>query len=123
MYRCQEEVVVLKRKLDKYKSREWIASSDEVLLEEIKMYKVRTLFPSLSHYQSFYTSLISHRCSVVSKTIQNISKVLIDGFLNTKDFNPLIWDKYFALCKDFITLPCLQLERYSMYRTRLYQLQ
>ena len=42
-YRCQEEVGVLKRKLDKYKSREWMASSDEVLLEEIKTYKVRTL--------------------------------------------------------------------------------
>ena len=80
--------------------------------------------PPLSSFINLSTPiLITHYCSVVGKTIQNISKALIDGFLNTKDFNPLIWDKYFALCKDFITLPCLQLERYSTYRTRLYQLQ
>lgn len=35
-----EEVAALKRKLEKYKSREFIAAGDEVLLEEIKMYKV-----------------------------------------------------------------------------------
>lgn len=35
-----EEIASLKRKLDKYKSREWMAAGDEVLLEEIKMYKV-----------------------------------------------------------------------------------
>ena len=39
--RSQEEVSSLKRKLEKYKSREWAATSDEVLLEEIKTYKVR----------------------------------------------------------------------------------
>lgn len=38
--RSQEEVSTLKRKLEKYKSREWAATSDEVLLEEIKTYKV-----------------------------------------------------------------------------------
>lgn len=38
--RSQEEVASLKRKLDKYKSREWASSSDEVLLEEIRTYKV-----------------------------------------------------------------------------------
>ena len=32
----------LRRKLEKYKSREWMAAGDEVLLEEIKMYRVRT---------------------------------------------------------------------------------
>ena len=31
----------LRRKLEKYKSREWMAAGDEVLLEEIKMYRVR----------------------------------------------------------------------------------
>ena len=41
MCRSVEEVAGLKRKLEKYKSREWMASGDEVLLEEIKMYKVR----------------------------------------------------------------------------------
>ena len=30
----------LRRKLEKYKSREWASSSDEVLLEEIRTYKV-----------------------------------------------------------------------------------
>ncbi len=41
--RSLEEVAGLKRKLEKYKSREWMAAGDEVLLEEIKMYKVREL--------------------------------------------------------------------------------
>jgi hypothetical protein len=36
-----EELAVTKKKLDKYKSREWMAAGDEVLLEEIKVYKVR----------------------------------------------------------------------------------
>lgn len=42
IYVCRsvEEIASLKRKLDKYKSREWMAAGDEVLLEEIKMYKV-----------------------------------------------------------------------------------
>ena len=39
--RAQEEVTNLKRKVEKYKSREWASSSDEVLLEEIRTYKVR----------------------------------------------------------------------------------
>ena len=38
--RSQEDVASLKRKLEKYKSREWMAAGDEVLLEEIKMYRV-----------------------------------------------------------------------------------
>ena len=38
-----EEVASLKRKLEKYKSREWMTVGDEVLLEEIKIYKVTTL--------------------------------------------------------------------------------
>ena len=39
-FRVQEEIGGLKKKLEKYKSREWMNSSDEVLLEEIKTYKV-----------------------------------------------------------------------------------
>jgi E3 ubiquitin-protein ligase BRE1 len=58
--RCQEEVSVLKRKLDKYKSREWMASSDEVLLEEIKTYKVRTLFLSPPFPLSSHNKIIIH---------------------------------------------------------------
>ena len=40
IHRSQEEVASLKRKLEKYKSRDWAYSSDEVLLEEIRTYKV-----------------------------------------------------------------------------------
>lgn len=50
-----EEVAGLKRKLEKYKSREWMAAGDEVLLEEIKMYKVRMLLQLVG--QEFITSL------------------------------------------------------------------
>ncbi len=38
--RSQEEVSALRRKLERHKSREWASSSDEILLEEIKTYKV-----------------------------------------------------------------------------------
>ncbi len=38
--RSLEDVAGLKRKLEKYKSREWMAAGDEVLLEEIKRYRV-----------------------------------------------------------------------------------
>lgn len=40
LYRAQEEVASCKRKLERYKSREWASASDEVLLEEIRTYKV-----------------------------------------------------------------------------------
>ena len=33
----------LKRKLEKYKQKEWSAMSDEVMVEEIKTYRVRRL--------------------------------------------------------------------------------
>lgn len=39
--RTQEEVSVLRKKVDKYKNREQSTMGDEVLLEEIRMYKVR----------------------------------------------------------------------------------
>ena len=38
--RAQEDVSSLKRKLERYKSREWASASDEVLVEEIRTYKV-----------------------------------------------------------------------------------
>ena len=41
VYRVHEEVSALKRKLDKYKHKEWSTMSDEVLVEEIKTYRVR----------------------------------------------------------------------------------
>lgn len=40
VFRAQEEVASCKRKLERYKSREWASASDEVLLEEIRTYKV-----------------------------------------------------------------------------------
>ena len=48
MHRSMEEIIALKRKLEKYKSKEWMAAGDEVLLEEIKMYKVSQVI--ISHY-------------------------------------------------------------------------
>ena len=41
--RAQEEVGVLRKKVDKYKNREQSTMGDEVLLEEIRMYKVRMI--------------------------------------------------------------------------------
>lgn len=38
--RAQEEIANMKRKLEKYRQREWASTSDEVLLEEIKLYRV-----------------------------------------------------------------------------------
>ncbi len=38
--RIHEEMNALKRKLEKYKQKEWSAMSDEVLVEEIKTYRV-----------------------------------------------------------------------------------
>ena len=35
----------LKRKLERYKSKEWTSASDEVLLEEIRTYKVEYTHP------------------------------------------------------------------------------
>lgn len=39
--RLQEENVGLKKKLDKAKRMEYLGASDEILVEEVKMYKVR----------------------------------------------------------------------------------
>ena len=39
--RAQEDATLLRKKVDKYKNREQSSLGDEVLLEEIKMYKVR----------------------------------------------------------------------------------
>ena len=38
--RIQEENVGLKKKLDKAKRMEYLGASDEILVEEVKMYKV-----------------------------------------------------------------------------------
>ena len=55
-YRSMEEVGALKRKLEKYKSGEWMTAGDEVLLEEIRMYKV-------IHYNYTVTIDETVRCS------------------------------------------------------------
>ena len=54
MCRSVEEVAGLKRKLEKYKSREWMAAGDEVLLEEIKTYRVG------GHYIECTPIILSH---------------------------------------------------------------
>jgi len=41
LQRAVEEVSTLKKRIDKYKNRESAGIADEVLLEEIKTYKVR----------------------------------------------------------------------------------
>ncbi|KAL5473016.1 hypothetical protein EMCRGX_G027456 [Ephydatia muelleri] len=46
--RGQEEITALKRKLERYKNREWGTSSDEVLLEEIKTYQAKLNCPCCS---------------------------------------------------------------------------
>lgn len=46
--RTVEEVGGLKRRLERYKSREWASCSDEVLLEEIKTYKAKLNCPCCS---------------------------------------------------------------------------
>lgn len=38
--RIQEENIGLKKKLDKAKRMEYLGASDEILVEEVKMYKV-----------------------------------------------------------------------------------
>jgi E3 ubiquitin-protein ligase BRE1 len=43
--RIQEEVANVKRRLEKYRQREWTTSSDEVLLEEIKTYRTKLNCP------------------------------------------------------------------------------
>ena len=40
VHRSQEELGAMKRKLEKYRQREWATMSDEVLLEEVKTYRV-----------------------------------------------------------------------------------
>ena len=43
--RIQEENLGLKKKLDKAKRMEYLGASDEILVEEVKMYKVKISFP------------------------------------------------------------------------------
>lgn len=64
-------MIALKKKLEKYKSREWMTAGDEVLLEEIKVYKVRYItFPSWYNVPSCVSRLnsIVHAVVLVRKT-------------------------------------------------------
>ena len=54
----------MKRKLEKYRQREWATMSDEVLLEEIKTYRV-------SHLQ-----ILTRGSIIVHVTIQSIGSLL-----------------------------------------------
>ena len=42
--RIQEENIGLKKKLDKAKRMEYLGASDEILVEEVKMYKVSSFW-------------------------------------------------------------------------------
>lgn len=55
--RTHEEVNSLKRKLERYKSKEMTSSSDEILLEEIRTYKVYSCHTVLSPHTHFTHSL------------------------------------------------------------------
>jgi len=50
LQRAVEEVSTLKKRIDKYKNRESAGIADEVLLEEIKTYKVRILQLVIYHH-------------------------------------------------------------------------
>lgn len=54
----------MKRKLEKYRQREWATMSDEVLLEEIKTYRVSHLY------------ILTRRSILVHLTIQSIGSLL-----------------------------------------------
>ena len=56
-YRVQEEVGSLRRKLERHRTREWTSTSDEVLLEEIRTYKVTTP-PNTTHTHTHTYTLI-----------------------------------------------------------------
>ena len=53
--RAQEDLSSMKRKLERYKSKELTSCTDEILLEEIRTYKVQRL----SHCQLSSPSILS----------------------------------------------------------------
>ena len=60
---------------------------------------------------------------VLSRTITNCSDALVLYAMEDTVFAPSVWDKFFSLCAEFLTQPCLQLERLSDYRSHSYKQQ
>ena len=67
--RAQEEVASVKRKLERYKSKEWASASDEVLLEEIRTYKVRVERAYAHALTHTHTQSCAHTVSIVLLSI------------------------------------------------------
>ena len=55
--RIQEENVGLKKKLDKAKRMEYLGASDEILVEEVKMYKVSCYWFHHQHHSKVSVNL------------------------------------------------------------------
>ena len=71
-------------------------------------------------FPSSWVSMILIQSRGVAKALGNISKALLDSFLQSHSFNPLIWDEFFSVCMEFVTQPSLQVEQFSVYRKNFY---
>ena len=60
---------------------------------------------------------------MLARTIVSCSDALVQYALDDTVFAPSIWDRFFSICADFLTQPCLQLERLSDFRSHLYRQQ
>ena len=67
-----------------------------------------------------WVTLYLMQSKVLARALSNISKAMLDSFLDAHNFNPLIWDEFFSICTGFVTQGYLQLEGYSDYRRSLY---
>ncbi len=74
-------------------------------------------FPLLN---SIWVSLYLMQARVIAKCLRNVSKALLDSFLSSHSFTPLIWDELFSLCTIFVTEPYVQIEKFSSYRKDVY---
>ena len=57
-----------------------------------------------------------HKHRVLARTLTNCSKALLEYALKDTAFAPIVWDKFFGLCAQFLVQPCLQLEKLSDFR-------
>ncbi len=71
-------------------------------------------------FPNSWVSMILIQSRGIAKALANISKALLDSFLQSHSFNPLIWDEFFSICTEFLTQPLLQLEQFSLYRKNFY---
>jgi len=74
-------------------------------------------------FNSMWVTLYLMQSRVIAKCLSNVSKALLDSFLTSHTFNPLVWDEFFSLCTIFVTEPYLQIEKFSSYRKNVFLLQ